>query len=154
MKSCWITKHETIEQHELRNERKRIITARNPACFILHVVRSALIIKTMEISVKRNYGYYLVFKAENVNVEEDIEERIYPKLENGKNDFSKPPKRDINTDVIEQIVRVLDDLIDYREREFDSSSLIERLFEKLPDDSIQKLLSKLNRDYEVEQDVS
>ena len=108
----------------------------------------------MEISIKRNYGYSLIFKAENVNVEEDIEERIYQKLEDGKTDFSKPPQRDINTDVIEQIVRVLDDLIDYREREFDSSSLIELLFEKLPNDSCIKLLSKLNRDYEIEQDAS
>ena len=108
----------------------------------------------MEISVKRNYGYYLVFKAENVNVEEDIEQRIYSKTEDGKTDFSKPPKRDINTDIIDQFVRVVDDLIDYRIEKYDSSSLIERLFEKLPDDSIQKLLTKLNRDYEVLQDVS
>ena len=108
----------------------------------------------MEISVKRNYGYYLVFKAENVNVEEDIEQRIYAKTEDGKTDFSKPPKRDINTDILDQFIRVVDDLIDYRVEKYDSSSLIERLFEKLPDDTIQKLLSKLNRDYEVEQDVS
>jgi len=108
----------------------------------------------MEISVKRNYGYYLVFKAENVNVEEDIEQRIYSKTEDGKTDFSKPPTRDINTGILDQFIRVVDDLIDYRVEKYDSSCLIERLFEKLPDDSIQKLLSKLNRDYEIEQDVS
>ena len=108
----------------------------------------------MEVSVKRNYGYYLVFKTENVNVEEDIEQRIYSKTEDGKTDFSKPPKRDINTDILDQFVRVVDDLIDCRIEKYDSSSLIERLFEKIPDHSIQKLLTKLNRDYEVEQDVS
>lgn len=107
----------------------------------------------MEISVKKNYGYYLVFKAENVNVEEDIEQRIYSKTEDGKTDFSKPPMRDINTDILDQFILVVDDLIDYRVEKYDSSSLIERLFEKLPDDSIQKLLLKLNRDYEVEQDA-
>ena len=108
----------------------------------------------MEIEIKRNYGYTLIFKTENVNVEEDIEERIYSKTEDGETDFSKPPKRDINTDVIEQFVRVMDDLIDYRIEKYDSSSLIERLFEKLPEDKMQELLSKLNRDYEVEQDIS
>ena len=108
----------------------------------------------MEISVKRNYGFYLVFKAENVHVEEDIGQRIYSKTEDGKIDFSKPPIRDIDTDILDQFIRVVDDLIDYRVEKYDSSSLIERLFEKLPDDTIRKLLSNLNRDYEVEQDVS
>ena len=108
----------------------------------------------MEISVKRNYGFYLVFKAENVHVEEDIEQRIYSKTEDGKIDFSKLPIRDIDTDILDQFIRVVDDLIDYRVEKYDSSSLIERLFEKLPDDTIRKLLSNLNRDYEVEQDVS
>lgn len=108
----------------------------------------------MEISVKRNYGYYLVFKTENVNVEEDIEQRIYSKTEDGKTDYSKPSKRDINTDILDQFIRVVDDLIECRVEKYDSSSLIESLFDKLPDDSIQKLLSKLNRDYEVEHDAS
>ena len=108
----------------------------------------------MEISVKRNYGISIVFKAENVHVEEDIEQRIYSKTEDGKTDFSKPPKRDINTEILDQFAMVMDDLINYRVEKYDSSSLIERLFEKLPDGELQKLLSKLNRDYEVEQDVS
>ena len=45
---------------------------------------------------------------------------------------------------------VLDDMIYYREAEFDSSSLIERLFEKLPQEAANKLLVKLKRDYEVD----
>ena len=102
----------------------------------------------MEISVKRNYGISIVFKAENVHVEEDIEQRIYSKTEDGKTDFSKPPKRDVNTDILDQFAMVMDDLIDYRVEEYDSSSLIERLFEKLPDAEMKKLLTKLRRDYE------
>ena len=34
------------------NENKYLTTAQSPACFILRVVRSALIIKTMKITVK------------------------------------------------------------------------------------------------------
>ena len=41
----------------------------------------------MEISLKRNFGFELIFKAENVNVCEDIEERIYGKTEDGKTDY-------------------------------------------------------------------
>jgi hypothetical protein len=52
MKSCWNTKHETVEP--LRTlKREQIFNNRTkPACFILRVVRSALIIKTMEYKGK------------------------------------------------------------------------------------------------------
>ena len=102
----------------------------------------------MNITLKRNYGFELIFEAENVKVTEDIEERIYSKTEDGKTDYKIPPKRDIQTHAIEQFVSVLDDMIYYREAEFDSSSLIERLFEKLPQEVANKLLVKLKRDYE------
>ena len=104
----------------------------------------------MNITLKRNYGFELIFEAENVRVTEDIEERIYSKTEDGKTDYKIQPKRDIQTHAIEQFVSVLDDMIYYREAEFDSSSLIERLFEKLPQEAANKLLVKLKRDYEVD----
>jgi hypothetical protein len=100
----------------------------------------------MKIEVKRNYGIYLIFKADNVLVEEDIEERIYSKLENGKTDFSKPPLRCVATESLDQIVRVLDDMIYYREREYDSNSLISSLIDKLPEESRNELLKKLAKD--------
>jgi hypothetical protein len=103
----------------------------------------------MEISIERNYNTYLIFKAENVNVEEDIESRVYGKTEDGKTDF-RNVTRDIKTDVIEQFVSVLDDMIYYREADFDSSGLIERLFEKLPQDVCDKLIIKLKEKYENE----
>jgi len=103
----------------------------------------------MEISLKRNYGFELIFKAENVNIVEDIEDRIYGKTEEGKTDF-KNVTRDIKTDVIEQFVSILDDMINYREAKYDSSDLIERLFEKLPNNKIDVLIKKLKRDYEEE----
>jgi hypothetical protein len=103
----------------------------------------------MEISLKRNYSTYLIFKAENVNVEEDIEDRIYGKTKDDKTDF-RNVTRDIKTEVIEQFVSVLDDMIYYREADFDSSGLIERLFEKLPQDVCDKLIIKLKNNYENE----
>ena len=103
----------------------------------------------MNITFKRNYGLELIFEAENVRVIEDVEERIYGKTDDGKTDY-RNVKRDVKTDAIEQFVNVLDDMIYYREAEFDSSSLIERLFEKLPQEAANKLLVKLKRDYEVD----
>jgi hypothetical protein len=96
----------------------------------------------MEISVKRNYGFELNFIAENVNVCEDIEERIYSKTEDGKTDFNNV-KRDVKTEVIKQFVSVLEDMIYYREADFDSSDLIEQLFDKLPQQVANDLLIKL-----------
>jgi hypothetical protein len=98
----------------------------------------------MEIQLKRNYGYYLIIKAENVNIEEDVEERIYSKTEDGKIDFSKPPVRDISTVTLDQMTSILSDLIYYREREYDASSLIKQLFDKLPMEVGDVLIKELN----------
>ena len=105
----------------------------------------------MEISLKRSYGYYLIFEADNVRVEEDIESREYPKDENGKIIVNLNPKRDIQTDAIQQFVSVLDDMIYYREADFDSSDLIERLFTKLPLSVAVNLADKLSKEYQLEE---
>jgi len=104
----------------------------------------------MQITLRRNHGFELIFEAENVKVTEDIEIREYAKDENGKTIVDFSPKRDIKTDVLHQFVNVLDDMIYYRVAEFDSSGLIERLFEKLPLDLAHELVEKLKRDYEKE----
>lgn len=104
----------------------------------------------MNITLKRNYGFELIFETENVRVTEDIEIREYPKDENGKTIINLNPKRDIKTDALKQFVNVLEDMIYYREAEFDSSNLIERLFEKLPSDVAIKLSEKIKRDYEAD----
>lgn len=104
----------------------------------------------MEISLKRSYGHYLIFQFDNVRVEEDIESREYPKDENGKMIFNNP-KRDIQTDAIQQFVTVLDDMIYYREAEFDSSDLIEHLFTKLPLSVAVNLADKLSKEYQLEE---
>lgn len=103
----------------------------------------------MEITLKKNYGYELIFVDENVRVVEDIEDRIYPADENGKTIIPiQQPKRDIKTSALEQFVSVLDDMAHYREAEFDSSGLIERLFDKLPQEVKSILLEKLKKTYE------
>jgi len=101
----------------------------------------------MKISLKRNYGFELIFEADNVKVIEDVETREYLKDENGKTDFKKSPIRDISTDALEQITNVLDDMIYYREAEFDSSTLIKNLFEKLPQQVRLEMLHKLTSEY-------
>jgi len=101
----------------------------------------------MKIEIKRNYGTYLVVTADNVNIEHDIEERKYFKTEDGKTDYNKAPTRDINTDTLGQFVSVLEDMIYYREAEYNSSHLIERLFEKLPTSLAEELLKKLKEQY-------
>ena len=98
----------------------------------------------MEILLERNHGFVLIIKAENVNVCEDIEERIYGKTEYGKTDF-RNVKRDVKTEVIKRFVSVLEDMIHYREADFDSSYLIEQLFDKLPQQVANDLLLKLEQ---------
>lgn|SRR5574343_243747 len=104
----------------------------------------------MNITLKTNFGFELIFETENVRVTEDIESREYTKDENGKPIINLHPKRDIKTDALVQFTTVLEDMIYNRKAEFDSSNLIERLFEKLPLDSAAKLAEKLKRNYEVD----
>lgn len=106
----------------------------------------------MKITLKSNYGLELIFEAENIKVTEDIEIREYPKDENGKSIINLNPKRDIKDEVIDQFVIVLDDIMYYRKAEYNSSDLIERLFEKLPSDKTVILLDKLKNNYEVDAD--
>ena len=104
----------------------------------------------MTIEIKRNYGFEIIIEADNVKIVEDIEEREYQKGADGKIDFKTPPRRDVKDDAISQFVSVTEDLIYYREKEFDSSSLIERLFEKLPSKVAINLAAKLEKEYQVE----
>lgn len=104
----------------------------------------------MNITLKSNCGHELIFEADNVKVTVDVESRTYIKDENDKVRFDIPPIRDISTDALEQFANVLSDLIHYRKAEFDSSTLIESLFEKLPSDTAICLVKKMVRDYDVE----
>jgi len=105
----------------------------------------------MDIKINHSYGSTeIVFEAENVKVVESISESIYGKKEDGKIDFLKRLGYDITNDAMDKLTRALDDIFEYRNREYDSSCLIERMFEKLPKEEMQVLLKKLIRDYETE----
>lgn len=101
----------------------------------------------MEILIRNKFGFELIFKTDNVDVSEDIEDRIYSKTNFNKNGTALV-ERDIKTDVVQQFVSVLDDMIYYRKAEFDSSDLIKRLFEKLPKESRDKLMLDIKETYE------
>ena len=96
----------------------------------------------MDITLKSNSIYELVVIAENVHVREDIEERTYQTKEDGRTDFSTGI-REIKTDALERIANVLYDMIEHRIAEFDSSELINSLFEKLPPHVRSELIKEI-----------
>lgn len=100
----------------------------------------------MEISIKNKFGAYLVIKADNVVIEEDIEKRIYQKDVSGKMILTGATT-DINENWIMMFERVLDDMIEYRKADYDSSDLIKHLFEKLPENKVNDLLTYLQKNY-------
>ena len=104
----------------------------------------------MELELKTNYGFSIVVKAENVNIEEDIESRTYPKDENGKMIYSKGCERDVSDEYLNKVSRLLDDMIYYRKSEFDSSELIQRLFEKMPDEKAILIVKELVKRYDLD----
>lgn len=101
----------------------------------------------MEIELVCRHGYNLVVKADNVHIDEDVEERQYIYKEDGKLDISKGPKRDVKESAVRMIAQVMEDMIYYREKEIDTSDLIERLFEKLPENVASELSKKLFKSY-------
>lgn len=97
----------------------------------------------MEIKLNSNsFSYNLEIKDTNVFIEEDVTERTWLKDEEGKN---KGLKMDISDEGLSMIATVMEDMIYYREAQYDSSTLIERLFEKLPAETMQTLLVELNK---------
>lgn len=97
----------------------------------------------MEIELKTsNHGFDLVVKAENVNITEDIEERVW--------ENNRIVIRDIQDEWVENIAQLMEDIIYYRVADFDSSELIEQLFNKLPQETAESLSEKLFKDYKSE----
>lgn len=95
----------------------------------------------MEINVERRHGFDLIIEADNVKIVEDIEERKYLKDENGNTKYTRP-ERDIKEEYLDKISKVLDDMIWYRVKPYDSSNLIYNLIEKLPEEGRAELLKK------------
>lgn len=104
----------------------------------------------MDINLKTNYGFVLVFEAENVKIEEDIEERVYDKLPDGKPDYKSRPLRDISDNAMENLCSITGELAGYRQREFDSSNLLAELWDKIPEGNKLDLLHHWVADYPEE----
>jgi len=105
----------------------------------------------MEISIDKSYSScYIKVTAENVKVEECVSESLYHLKEDGKPDYTKFKGYDIEDKPLTMFVSVLEDLIYYREREYNSTSLISCLFEKLPEKERTELLTELKRYYDEE----
>ena len=97
----------------------------------------------MEIELKTsNYGIDLVVKAENVNISEDIEERVW--------ENNRIVRRDVQDEWVKNIAQLMEDIIYYRVADFDSSELIEQLFNNLPQETAESLSEKLFKDYKSE----
>lgn len=95
------------------------------------------------------YGISIIYEAENVKIEEQISETIYALKEDGKKDYKQRTGEDITDSSMKMFINLLDDIIYQRKRDFDSSELIERLFEKLPQDKAEELVKKLLNDYDI-----
>ena len=101
----------------------------------------------MEINVESRHGFNLIVEADNVKIVEDIEERKYLKDENGNTKYTCP-ERDIKGEYLDKIVKLLDDMIWYRVKPYDSSNLIHNLIEKLPEEERMEVLKNLKDKYE------
>lgn len=100
----------------------------------------------MEISLNASYhSYILTVKDGSYKLELDIEKRVYPLDILGRIDQSKPVEKDIDEEYLSKISSVLEDMIYYRKKEFDSSDLITHLFEKLPESKKEELLKKISQ---------
>lgn len=96
----------------------------------------------MDISFSNSYYVRLSYGGNDLTI--DVEEREWERDENG---VMKCIMRDVSDEAMREFGRVLEDMTYYRTREFDSSSLIETLFEKLPKDKAVELAARLKEQY-------
>lgn len=100
----------------------------------------------MEIKVdSSSFSYDVIVKDTNVLIEFDATEREWIKDENGK---AIRCTNDISDEALNMFTAVTEDLIYYRQKEYDSSNLIIQLFDKLSEGRRSMLLDQLRADYE------
>jgi hypothetical protein len=103
----------------------------------------------MEIKLKASYyGAYIIVDAENVHIEDYVTNLLYPLKEDGTKDLTAYPQKCIKTDSMNDISGLMYDMVSNRTRPYDSSDLILRLFDKLPDEVKQDLIQKLKNEIE------
>ena len=98
----------------------------------------------MEIKLNTNYyGAYIVIDAENVHIEDYVAKTLYPLKEDGTKDLTVYPEKCIKTDSMDDISRLMSDMVSNRIRPYDSTNLIIDLFDKLPNEMREELIEKL-----------
>ena len=97
----------------------------------------------MEITFNAQHGYTVCITAANVTLVKDVEDRVYIKTPDGKVDPTKHVVKDVSDEGLNLFAVPLQEAIYYRTRTFDSSDLIEKLFEKLPGPKAALILEKL-----------
>lgn len=103
----------------------------------------------MNIFLKTNYGISIAVDdaGEGVSIEEDIEVRNYGILPDGKVDWRSRKQSDISDSSMNKIVRLLDDMVDYRITPYNSKDLVVKLFDKLPFEVIRDTITELTEIY-------
>lgn len=97
------------------------------------------------------YSYEIIVETENARIVGDIQERTFPHTtKEGKIDYSRP-LRSVSTESMRMVADLLEQMIDLREEEFNSSDLIFSLTEKLSEEDREKLFKKLKDYYEEEE---
>ena len=82
-------------------------------------------------------------------IEVDMSEWVYEITPEGKVNYSNKLMKDVSDYDLGTMVNGVKELMEYRQRTFDSSDLIKALFEKLPDDVRSELLKELNVEYHL-----
>lgn len=103
----------------------------------------------MNIELKHSnyFGTELVFTAENVKIEESLSEAIYAPKEDGSKGLGKRLGTDITDENIEMFTTIMDDIAYYRDKPYDFTDLIKRLFDKMPDDKVESLVEEIKNEY-------
>jgi hypothetical protein len=100
----------------------------------------------MEIKVNStSLSYDVRIKDTNVLIEFDATDREWIKDKNGK---AVRCTSDVSDEALDIFSTVTEDLIYYRQKEYDSSNLIKQLFDKLSEVMQTGLLEELNKEYE------
>jgi len=102
----------------------------------------------MQIELKNShFSHDLVIIDDNVKIVETVSESIYEIGEDGKKNFRKRLGEDIASKYLHDIFQVAEDMIYYRKKEYDSSSLIEQLIQKMPEEKRQVLIRRLSLEW-------
>ena len=104
----------------------------------------------MDLSLRRVGKYTeMTLISDNVKIVEDLSVVEYAIDEDGKKDFSKRLGVDVSDENMEKFTSFLDELFCYRDKDFDSTGLIENMFGKLPLEKAQSLLEKLKLEFDL-----